>query len=46
MKYLKKYNQFLLEAVLNIDESLIDKLKSYLKRNDTPESWKKVMIGF
>jgi hypothetical protein len=42
MKYLKKYNQFLLEAVLNIDETLIDKLKSYLKRNDTPESWKKI----
>ncbi len=42
MKYLKRYNGFLLEAVLNIDSSLIDKLKSYEKRDDVPDAWKSI----
>jgi hypothetical protein len=42
MKYLKRYNDFLLEAVLNIDTSLIDKLRSYEKRDDVPDTWKKI----
>jgi hypothetical protein len=41
MKHIKPYNKFLLEAVLNIDDSLIDKLKSYQERN-IPEIWKKI----
>jgi len=42
MKYLKRYNYFLLEAVLNIDTSLIDKLRSYEKRDNVPDTWKKI----
>jgi len=40
MKHLKRYNKFLLESVLNIDDSLIDKLKSYKERKVIPETWK------
>lgn len=42
MKHLKRYNIFLLEAVLNIDDLLIDKLKSYKEKKGIPETWKKI----